>query len=132
MNKYIDRALKMGATDAVPFKLEDICFDSRTLLKCMFGCSDWGKITPAPQDPTTPPLRNTSRCCQITQGIIIHTHDKRLSQDISLAIEGRLTETVITSPFRSATAACVQAAQLSIISPAATPRRQGHPFTAWA
>jgi predicted metal-binding protein len=89
MNKYIDRALKMGATDAVPFKLEDICFDSRTLLKCMFGCSDWGKNHTCPSRPNNASIAEYKQMLSnYSRGIIIHTHDKRLSQDISLAIEG--------------------------------------------
>ena len=31
--KYADRALELGAKDAVVFSIDQICFDSRTLLK---------------------------------------------------------------------------------------------------
>ena len=41
--KHITRALEAGAADAVEFKIDGICFDSCTLLKCMYGCTDWGK-----------------------------------------------------------------------------------------
>ena len=34
--EYVRLALEMGALHAVVFSLEDIAFDSRTLLKCMF------------------------------------------------------------------------------------------------
>ena len=47
---YIAMAEEMGAADAVFFKAEDICWDSRTLLKCMYGCSDWGKNHTCPEE----------------------------------------------------------------------------------
>ena len=40
---YTELALKLGADDAVPFTIDDIEFDPRTILKCSFGCEDWGK-----------------------------------------------------------------------------------------
>ncbi len=89
IQKYIDKALEMGAADAVAFKLEDICFDSRTLLKCMFGCSDWGKNHTCPSRPNNASIAEYKEMLsRFSKGIIIHTHDKKLSQNISLAIEG--------------------------------------------
>jgi predicted metal-binding protein len=35
---FSDMALKLGADHAVFFKIEDIVFDPRSVLKCMFGC----------------------------------------------------------------------------------------------
>ena len=43
IDKYIDLALSLGADDAVAVTPDDIVFDGRTLLKCMFGCGDWEK-----------------------------------------------------------------------------------------
>ena len=59
---YVDRALQLGADHAVLFTLKDIVFDSRTILKCMFGCADWGKaITPSRPGSLKPwEYRNTS------------------------------------------------------------------------
>ena len=34
---YIEAGLKQGAAHVVAFSIEDIVFDSRSLLKCMFG-----------------------------------------------------------------------------------------------
>jgi len=45
---FIDLAIKLGADHAVVFKIDDIVFDPRTILKCMFGCSDWGKGNTCP------------------------------------------------------------------------------------
>ena len=54
--KYIDLALEMGATDAVLFEAPQICWDSRTLLKCMYGCDDWGKNHTCPSRPGNPSM----------------------------------------------------------------------------
>ena len=74
--RYIEIALKMGATDAVPFRLSDICFDSRTLLKCMFGCPDWGKNHTCPSRPGSPTMKEYREMfSRYSGGVIIHTHD---------------------------------------------------------
>ena len=49
--KYIRKAMDMGADHAVFFRTEDIAFDPRSLLKCMFGCSSWGKDHTCPSRP---------------------------------------------------------------------------------
>lgn len=86
--EYASRALALGAADAVPFKIEDICFDSRTLLKCMYGCPDWGKNHTCPSRPGTPSMTELREMfSRYSCGIIIHTHDKALSQQISFQIE---------------------------------------------
>lgn len=86
--KYIDRALALGATDAVPFRIADICFDSRTLLKCMYGCPDWGKNHTCPSRPGNPTMAELREMfSRYAGGIIIHTNDKVLSQRISFQIE---------------------------------------------
>lgn len=87
--KYIDRALAMGAADCVAFTLADICFDSRTLLKCMFGCTDWGKNHTCPSRAGNASLAEYKEMLSRYQGgVIVHTHGKPLSQKISFALEG--------------------------------------------
>jgi len=54
--KYIELAQGMGATDAVLFEDAQICWDSRTLLKCMYGRTDWGKNHPCPSRPNNPSM----------------------------------------------------------------------------
>ncbi len=88
--ELIQLAYSMGAVDAVPFTIDQICFDSRTLLKCMFGCADWGKNHTCPSRPNSPSMAEYHEMfSRYRWGIIIHTHDKKLSQRISLALEGR-------------------------------------------
>jgi len=86
--KYIDFALAMGAKNAVYITMEQIFFDSRTYLKCMFGCggsnpetlchSQPGRIKPWEYEPI---LKKYS--C----GILIHSNDNRIAQQVALDLE---------------------------------------------
>lgn len=85
---FTDMALKLGADHAVAFKIEDIVFDPRTILKCMFGCSDWGKGHTCPSRPgSLRPWEYKEIFQRYSWGIIIHSTSKKVSQDVSFAIE---------------------------------------------
>ena len=87
-DKYIALALQRGAADAVEFDINQIVFDSRTLLKCMFGCSDWGYGHTCPSRPgSLKPWEYETILRRYLGGVIIHAHDKRVSQDASFAVE---------------------------------------------
>lgn len=87
-DKYIKKALEMGADHAVKFTLDDICFDPRTLLKCMYGCKDWGKGHTCPSRPgSLTPWEYEQLFKKYSWGVIIHATDKKISQDASFAIE---------------------------------------------
>lgn len=88
MDKYIELALKLGADHAVKFSVDQIVFDSRTLLKCMFGCSDWGFGLTCPSRPgSLKPWEYEKILRNYKWGIIIHSTDKKVSQDVSFEIE---------------------------------------------
>ena len=86
--KLIDMALAAGAQNAVSFSIEDIVFDSRVVLKCIFGCDDYGKLHSCPYQRS--PL-NMDEYHDIFKkyswGIIIGCKDKHSSQNISYEIE---------------------------------------------
>ena len=87
-NYYIEKALKLGADHAVLFEIKDIVFDSRTILKCMYGCSDWGKGHTCPSRPgSLKPWEYRTVFEEYSWGIIIHSTDKKISQEVSFAIE---------------------------------------------
>ena len=89
-SRYCEKALELGAVDAVPFAICDIVFDSRTLLKCMFGCADWGKNHTCPSRAGSPSMAEYREMfSRYRGGLVIHTHEKWLSQSISLALEGQ-------------------------------------------
>lgn len=84
---YIQQALQMGATDALVITQNDIVYDSRTLLKCMYGCSDWGKNHTCPSAQNVTMAEYKEMFSRYKWAILIHTHEKHLSQRISFALE---------------------------------------------
>ena len=86
--KYIKYALSQGAANAIKFDISDICFDPRTYLKCLYGCADFGRNHTCPSRPGTPSMAEYKEMfSRYKWGIIVHTHDKPLSQKISFGIE---------------------------------------------
>ena len=86
--KFRAMALNMGALHAQIFSLDDIVFDPRTLIKCMFGCSDWNKGHTCPSRPGSLSLsiwRETLSCYR--WGLVIHSNQAKLNQDIAYEIE---------------------------------------------
>lgn len=87
-NYFTDLALRLGADDAVPFTIDDIAFDPRTILKCSFGCEDWGKGPTCPSRPNSlMPWEYEKVLRRYSWGVIVHSRDKKVSQDVSFAIE---------------------------------------------
>lgn len=88
--KYIKLALEMGADHAVKFLPDDIAYDPRTLLKCMYGCADWGKGNTCPSRPgSLKPWEYEQLFRRYSWGIIIHSTDKKISQDASFTVESK-------------------------------------------
>jgi predicted metal-binding protein len=87
---YVNHALKLGAVDAVLFRLSDIVFDPRSLLKCMFGCADWGRGLTCPSRAGALKPHEYKEILEHYQwGIIIHANNKKVSQSVSFAIESK-------------------------------------------
>ncbi len=85
---FVEKALQLGADHAVLFDIEDIAFDPRTILKCMFGCSDWGKGHTCPSRPGSPmPWEYKEIFEKYSWGVIIHSGSKKVSQEVSFEIE---------------------------------------------
>lgn len=86
--KYVKSALDAGAESAVPFTIGEIRFDPRTVLKCRFGCDNYGKHYFCPSDPRMQDVEQSIRIFgRYKGGIIIRTEDKASAQKISLAVE---------------------------------------------
>jgi predicted metal-binding protein len=87
-NELVEKALSMGADHAVVFKMEDIAFDPRTILKCMFGCADWGKGHTCPSRPGALSVFDYQKVLkEYSWGIIVHSTSKKISQDVSFELE---------------------------------------------
>ena len=85
---YIDLAIEHGADHAVLAAPDEIVFDGRSLLKCMFGCADWGK------GPTCPSRQGFLKPWEFEQllrkykaVLIVHAQDKKKAQAASFAVE---------------------------------------------
>lgn len=86
--RFAARAIELGAEHAVVFRIDQIEFDSRTILKCMFGCADWGKGHTCPSRPgALKPWEYEQILRRYSWGIIIHAKDKKTSQRVSLKLE---------------------------------------------
>jgi predicted metal-binding protein len=88
MKDYIQEALNMGANYAVRFSMEDIVFDPRVVLKCIFGCGDYGKIHTCPYQKSPLSMAEYREIFRNYKcGVIIGCKDKHASQEISFEIE---------------------------------------------
>ena len=82
------KALDLGADHAVIFRLDQIVFDARTLLKCRYGCADWGKGHTCPSAPGSLMPWEYERILQkYSWGLMIHSTSKTLAQEISYTLE---------------------------------------------
>ena len=85
---FVEFGVGAGADDVVAFGIDDIVFDPRTLLKCMFGCSDWGKGHTCPSRPgALKPWEYQKMFGRYSWGVIVHSTDKKVAQEVSFAIE---------------------------------------------
>jgi len=88
MEKYVEMARSFGVDNVVPVKPKDIVFDERTILKCMYGCKDWGKGCTCPsRDGFPSPKKLRKMLKKYKTVLIIHSRDKKIAQNTSLAIE---------------------------------------------
>lgn len=88
IEKYISLALNEGAKHAVAVTPDEIVFDGRTLLKCMFGCTDWGKGCTCPsRSGALKPWEYEPLLRKYSTVLIVHSHDKRTAQKASFAVE---------------------------------------------
>lgn len=86
--KLITKAKEMEVDNVVHFSIDQIEFDSRTILKCMFGCDDWGKGNTCPSRPgSLKPWEYKKVLKEYNWGIIVHSHDKARAQKISYELE---------------------------------------------
>lgn len=78
----------MGAKNVVRFDISDIVFDSRVVLKCMFGCADFGRSHTCPYQRSPLSMDEYRQVfSRYSWGIIIGCADKPTSQQISYEIE---------------------------------------------
>jgi predicted metal-binding protein len=90
LERYRALALELGAADVVPFTPDEIVFEPRTILKCMFGCDDWGKGPTCPSRAgSLMPWEYEPILRRYSWGLIVHSPVKKIAQDASFAIEAK-------------------------------------------
>jgi len=88
MEKYIALAKSFGAENAVAVTPDDIVFDGRTILKCMFGCSSWGKGCTCPSRDGFLSSGEFEKLLRMYKTVlIIHSKDKKIAQKVSYEVE---------------------------------------------
>jgi len=88
MEKYIKLAESLGAENVIAVMPDDIVFDDRTLLKCMFGCSDWGKGCTCPSRAgSLSPAEYEKMLRKYKTVLIVHSPDKKIAQKASFEVE---------------------------------------------
>ena len=87
--ELVQRALELGATQAIAFDMKDVAFDSRTILKCLYGCP--GGLAYCPTNYSE--ASNTVLFQQLIQkyqwGVLVQTEDLEKGQDLTIALESK-------------------------------------------
>jgi len=90
IKELMEYANELGAVNAVYFEIDDIVFDSRTLLKCMYGCGDWGHGLTCPSaNPQVTMEQYQTMFKKYSYGLIVHANTKKTNQDISYMLESK-------------------------------------------
>ena len=88
LDKYITMAKEMGADNAVEVGIDAIAFDTRVILKCIFGCNTYGKNHTCPYQKSPLSMDEYQKIFErYNKVIVIGCMDKNLSQKISYEIE---------------------------------------------
>ncbi len=124
IEQLMNRAMELGADNAVIFDLEDIVFDTRTILKCMYGCSDWGKGHTCPSRPGSPSVFEYQEIFKkYSWGIIIHSTDKKIAQNVSFELEREAFLGGYYMAFSLSDCACCKECLGRIDKPCANPKK---------
>jgi predicted metal-binding protein len=82
-----DKALELGAADAKLISTDQIVFDSRSFLKCRFGCNRWGKYWTCPPHLSISPDDFMLAFQNYEKALIYWTPDPETGQKVGLALE---------------------------------------------
>jgi predicted metal-binding protein len=120
LDQLVEKAIAFGAAEAKLIAADDIVFDSRSYLKCRFGCNRWGKYWTCPPHLEISPERFKDAFDQYKTGIIIKTTDPKTGQEVTLAVE---KEAMLTAGFMFAFAMvlCVQCEECACPDPCRYP-----------
>lgn len=87
-DELVKEAMSLGAMDATGFSIDDIAFDTRTLLKCLYGCPGGFYFCPTSKDGVT--VKDYMEMAgRYKWGVLVCTEDLKKGQDITLALESK-------------------------------------------
>lgn len=113
--RYLALAVEWGAAHAVAFTPDDVVFDERSLLKCMFGCPDWGVGPTCPSRPgALRPDEYERMLRKYSWGVIIHSPFKKTAQDVSYRLEKQAFVDGYHLAFSMSDCACCSAGCLGV------------------
>jgi len=88
IEKYIRLAMRSEVAHVVAVEPNDIVFDGRTILKCMFGCKDWGKGCTCPSRAgALKPWEMEPLLRKYKTVLIIHSQSKKAAQNAAFEVE---------------------------------------------
>jgi predicted metal-binding protein len=83
----VKKAMELGAVQAELIDTGQNVFDSRSYLKCRFGCNRWGKFWTCPPHLALSADEFMQAFPKYRQAIIIKTTGPKSGQEVALAIE---------------------------------------------
>jgi predicted metal-binding protein len=122
-NQYeplVQRSIALGAREAKLIDTDQIVFDSRSHLKCRFGCNRWGRFWTCPPHLDILPEAFMDAFSKYQKAIIIKTEDPKIGQEVAVAIE---KEAMLShgAGFSFAMALCVQCDECAYPEPCRYP-----------
>jgi predicted metal-binding protein len=81
------KAKELGAIEAKVMEADQIVFDSRSYLKCRFGCNRWGKYWTCPPNLSLSPETFINSISSYSKAIVIKASDPTTGQKVALAVE---------------------------------------------
>ena len=85
--QLIDLAKTLGAEDAILFKIEDIAFDGRTILKCLYGCPGGLPYCPTSATEASNAMLFQHLIERYQWGVLVRTESLERGQKITIALE---------------------------------------------
>lgn len=116
----VDKALELGASEAILMNTEQIVFDSRSHLKCRFGCNRWGQYWTCPPHLHISPEEFMDGFSRFHNAILIQSTGPKVAQDVTLAIEKEAMLS-LGSTFAFAMVLCVQCDECAYPEPCKFP-----------
>ena len=120
LDQLIDKAIELGASEAKLIPTESIVFDSRSYLKCRFGCNRWGKYWTCPPHLDLSPERFMDAFAQYHRAVVIKSSDPKIGQDVTVAIEKEAMMT-LGCTFAFAMVLCVECDECAYPDPCRYP-----------